>query len=108
MLKKNTIRKVFMRNGFTVKEGQTDLKDYVYSAANELMQLVTPLVSQDENNNVTFEWWAGDRKITMYPAENILLRVWGLDIDTEMEEFEMKDPQKVRDSFLWLFGEDNE
>lgn len=105
MFKKDIVRKVFMRNGFTVKDGQTDLKDYVYSAANELMQLATPLVSQDEKGNVTFEWWCENRKITMYPAENVLLKVWGLDIDNEMEEFEMNNIQKVKDAFLWLFCE---
>lgn len=36
---KNTIRAVFMRNGFTVKEGHDDLKPYVYAAAEELIAL---------------------------------------------------------------------
>lgn len=31
------IREVFMRNGFTIKEGQTDLKPYVYAAARALL-----------------------------------------------------------------------
>ena len=30
------VRKIFLRNGFTIKEGQTDLKDYVYEAAIDL------------------------------------------------------------------------
>lgn len=105
MIKKAVVRDVFIGNGFTVKDGQTDLKDYVYSAANSLISYVTPVVSQDEKGNVTFEWWCENRKITMYPAENVLLKVWGLDIDNEMEEFEMNNPQKVKDAFLWLFSE---
>lgn len=36
---KAAIREIFMRNGFTIKDGQTDLKDYVYAAANELLAL---------------------------------------------------------------------
>lgn len=32
------IREIFMRNGFTIKDGQADLKDYVYSAAEELVR----------------------------------------------------------------------
>lgn len=36
---KDAIREVFMRNGFTIKEGQADLKDYVYAAANALLAL---------------------------------------------------------------------
>lgn len=33
---KNEIRAIFLKHGFTIKEGETDLKDYVYSAALEL------------------------------------------------------------------------
>lgn len=33
------IREVFMANGFTIKEGQTDLKPYVYAAARALLAL---------------------------------------------------------------------
>ena len=105
MLKKDIVRKIFMRNGFTVKDGQKDLKSYVYEAAYELIQAVVPHVSQDEKGNVTFEFYCENRKITMYPAENVLLRVWGLCIETEMQELQMNDPQKVKDAFLWLFGE---
>jgi hypothetical protein len=36
---KDQIRKVFLRNGFTIKEGQDDLKPYVYAAAEELLKL---------------------------------------------------------------------
>jgi hypothetical protein len=34
---KDQIRAIFLKNGFTVKDGQTDLKDYVYAAAKELI-----------------------------------------------------------------------
>jgi hypothetical protein len=35
---KDEIRAVFMAHGLTVKEGQTDLKDYVYQAAQALLE----------------------------------------------------------------------
>jgi hypothetical protein len=37
---RNQIREIFMANGFTIKEGQEDLKEYVYSAAIELINFV--------------------------------------------------------------------
>jgi hypothetical protein len=40
MVTKDQIREVFLRNGFTIKEGHTDLKPYVYDAANELATMV--------------------------------------------------------------------
>lgn len=36
---RETIRAVFLRNGFTVKDGQSDLKPYVYAAAEELLSI---------------------------------------------------------------------
>lgn len=33
------VRDVFLRNGFTIKEGHSDLKPYVYEAVEELLQL---------------------------------------------------------------------
>lgn len=38
-INKDVIREIFMRNGFTIKEGQSDLKNYVYAAAYELLRL---------------------------------------------------------------------
>lgn len=38
-LSKDQIREVFLSHGFTIKEGQTDLKPYVYDAADALLKL---------------------------------------------------------------------
>ena len=35
---KETIRDICLRSGFTIKEGETDLKPYVYSAANAIYE----------------------------------------------------------------------
>ena len=41
------IKSVFLANGFTIKEGYTDLKSYVYQAARALLELsATPATSQ--------------------------------------------------------------
>lgn len=39
-LNRARIREIFLANGFTVKEGQTDLKAYLYGAAEELIRVV--------------------------------------------------------------------
>ena len=39
---RDQIREIFMRNGFTIKDDQTDLKDYVYAAAGELISFSRP------------------------------------------------------------------
>lgn len=38
MLSRNQIRDIFVANGFKVKEGHDDLKDYVYKAAEALLE----------------------------------------------------------------------
>lgn len=38
VLDRDRIREIFMAHGFTVKEGQTDLKQYVYDAADALLR----------------------------------------------------------------------
>jgi len=35
---RDSIREIFLANGFTIKEGQADLKEYVYQAAYALLQ----------------------------------------------------------------------
>lgn len=47
----STIREIFLHNGFTIKEGQTDLKPYVYTAARELIATVHG--SRDERKPLT-------------------------------------------------------
>lgn len=36
-MNRDQIRDIFLRNGFTIKDGQTDLKPYVYAAAVDLI-----------------------------------------------------------------------
>ena len=42
VLSRGVIRDIFMAHGFTVKEGQTDLKEYVYAAAYSLFAATRP------------------------------------------------------------------
>lgn len=37
-IQKDDVREIFLKNGFTVKEGNEDLKEYVYAAAAELLK----------------------------------------------------------------------
>jgi hypothetical protein len=56
-ISRDTIRAVFLRNGFTVKEGQVDLKPYVYAAAEELLRLNAATLAQTEQQPVAT--WMG-------------------------------------------------
>jgi len=53
---RETIRAVFLRNGFTIKEGQADLKPYVYAAAGELMSIARAALSAPSHGEQVREW----------------------------------------------------
>lgn len=48
-INKSVIRDVFLRNGFTIKEGHADLKPYVYAAAEELLSLDGKAVAVEQD-----------------------------------------------------------
>ena len=48
-LSRDQIRDVFMAHGFTIKEGQTDLKQYVYDAAYALLGTKPAPLSERED-----------------------------------------------------------
>lgn len=54
----SVIRDVFLRNGFTIKEGQDDLKPYVYAAARELLGVGTTGKQQVGSPTQQFQEWA--------------------------------------------------
>ena len=53
---RETIRAVFLRNGFTVKDGQTDLKPYVYAAAEELLSIARASWQRTQSAGVPEGW----------------------------------------------------
>ena len=70
-LDRDRIREIFMAHGFTVKEGQTDLKQYVYDAADALLRAAsTPADSVTAPaGGATAEprWKSEDFEVMHYP-----------------------------------------
>lgn len=50
----------------------------------------------------TVEIWNGDRKVTIYPGENVL-RIWGPNIVTEMSDTPWSH-EAVQEAMRWLFA----
>lgn len=63
-----------------------------------------PHISKDEDGHITLEWWHGTRKITMYPHDCMLLKVWGTNVDTEMEEVSLDNREATQAAFDWLMA----
>ncbi len=65
-----------------------------------------PHISADEVGDVTFEWWQGSRKVTCYfGAESMLVvKVWGANIETEMEDLPIHHVSAFGEVWTWLNG----
>lgn len=100
-------------------DGNGSLKPAETAVANasarlpELYRLTTvrgvwrePLVGASEAGEVTFEWWSGPRKVTMYfgPQSVEVIRVWGVNINTEMEHQLMPTLDAFPAVWAWLYG----
>lgn len=61
----------------------------------------------DDQVTLVFEWWNDSRKLTLYAdlTEVYFIKVWGADMDNEMEdgEFNVKDVHKLFELYGWLF-----
>ena len=61
----------------------------------------------DEEGSPSFEWWAATgRKVTAYlePEAVWVIKVWGADIEREMEDLEVGGPDEWREVWRWLEG----
>ena len=57
-LDRDRIREIFMAHGFTVKEGQTDLKQYVYDAAEALLRAARAQADSVQEDAARYRWLA--------------------------------------------------
>jgi hypothetical protein len=76
------------RPNFEAISAARDLLTVLYEAAAPNNGWSDPHLSADEQGSVVMEWWQDYKKITLYvtPTETSYVRVWGDDIDTEMDE----------------------
>lgn len=65
-----------------------------------------PHVSASEAGEISFEWWSGSRKVTMYFGDDSieLIRVWGVNMDTEMDLQQMPTLDGFPAVWAWLYG----
>jgi hypothetical protein len=63
-----------------------------------------PHISASDAGEVTFEWWRGARKITVYFGEGApeYVKVWGPHIIDQMESSKLKSSDAFRALWLWL------
>ena len=67
---------------------------------------VAPHVSASEIGEITFEWWEDARKLTIYFGDHSIevLRVWGPDMDQEMDHHQIVKTAQLAPAWAWLYG----
>ncbi len=63
-----------------------------------------PQIAADEDGDVMFEWWNGDKALTVYVSEDEVryIKGWGLDAENEMEDGSPATPERRRALWAWL------
>jgi hypothetical protein len=65
---------------------------------------VAPHITPSDAGEVVFEWWKGQRKITLYFGESNVefIKVWGPNIATQMDSGELHKSEAFRGLWNWL------
>lgn len=63
-----------------------------------------PLINSSAESEITFEWWSETRKLTVYFTDSgaEYVRVWGSDIDDQMDSGDLTTSDEFRDLWNWL------
>lgn len=72
--------------------------------AGELGDWREPHVSAGQDGEIVLEWWSANRKATLYVSANSVdcIRVWGPNVDTQMDELPIHADEHVRNVWSWL------
>lgn len=67
---------------------------------------IDPHVIADAHGSVVFEWWEGQKKLTIYASAKTVeyVKVWGPDIFSDMEDGEVGGVEDRRALWRWLTG----
>jgi hypothetical protein len=76
----------------------------IFERAVKLGSWSSPHITLSENGEVVFEWWQHNKKITLYfgESEPEFIKVWGTDIETEMDSGPLTDGWTLTSVWLWL------
>ena len=76
----------------------------IYARTTKLGSWNSPHMTLSENSEIVFEWWYRQKKITLYFGEENAeyIKVWGTDIDTEMDSGPLSDGWVLTSLWLWL------
>ena len=75
----------------------------------ENLPWIEPLITEDRDDELAglvYEWWHGERKLTLYCSKALTwaLQVSGTSIESDMVETYLGHPDELKTLWLWLLG----
>lgn len=76
----------------------------IFDRATRLGSWSSPHITSTYDGEIAFEWWAGKRKLSFYFGDDgsEFIKVWGPNVDSEMESGELRDGWNMSALWLWL------
>jgi hypothetical protein len=74
------------------------------AVANRGQDWYEPHLTASPEHELVCEWWFNDRKLTVYISDDDaeFIRVWGANIETEMDEGDAEDEIEILQAWQWL------
>lgn len=90
-------------NAATVVRATMLIKEMYFAAVWLNADWRDPNVTASPHGEVVLEWWNKEKKLTIYVSENQsdYVKVWGSDIDNEMDDDALSDGQ-IAELLVWL------
>jgi hypothetical protein len=87
-----------------VEATRSMMSDLYHGAALTQYEWFDPHVSANESGDVVLEWWHDTKKVTLYvtPIEATYVRIWGDNMETEMDEGNLTARPEFERIWSWL------
>ncbi|WP_315757958.1 hypothetical protein [Bradyrhizobium sp. SZCCHNRI2007] len=75
----------------------------LFDRALKIGRWAIPHITCSDQGEIVCEWWEGQRKLTIYFGEaSEYIKVWGTNIDSEMESGELQNDWNITAVWIWL------
>jgi hypothetical protein len=103
-------RTIYSIHGEVSKNSILHATDYFVwlkqSATSIGMQWIEPNITASPENEIVFEWWAKNKKLSVFFIDDVVqfIKVWGPNIDHDMEEGLAENRQTILECLRWLLS----
>jgi len=87
-----------------IESAEDRLREFGILAAEHGWAVWDPNVTLSLEGEIVLEWWNGEKKLTIYVSRDAadFVKVWGPDIDSQMEDGEISGPSGWVSLWEWL------